>query len=93
MLPTIGGIKIPKKIVENQELIINAEFYNAALDQIMISPRHLSEIYIIDHSTTTAEAAGHTGGTHNKGGDILWRWGNPQVYRQGNSSNQKLFFQ
>jgi len=28
--------------------------YNAALDQIIISVRHLNEIYIIDHSTTTA---------------------------------------
>lgn len=69
----------------------NAIDYNADLDQIIISPRHLSEIYIIDHSTTTAEAASHTGGTFNKGGDILWRWGNPQVYRQ--TGAQQLFFQ
>ena len=67
--------------------------YNATLDQIIVSARHLNEIYIIDHSTTTAEAAGHTGGNFNKGGDILWRWGNPQVYRQGTSQDQKLFVQ
>ncbi len=70
---------------------VNAVDYNAALDQILISSRHLSEIYIIDHSTTTAEAAGHTGGNSNIGGDLLWRWGNPQVYKQAN--NQKLFLQ
>jgi len=72
---------------------VNAVDYNPILDQILISPRHLSEIYIIDHSTTTTEAAGHTGGNSNKGGDILWRWGNPQVYRQGDTTDQKLIMQ
>lgn len=72
---------------------VNAIDYNAELDQIMISPRHLSEILIIDHSTTIGEAAGHSGGNSNKGGDFLWRWGNPQVYRQGDDNDQKLFLQ
>jgi len=72
---------------------INAIDYNPILDQILISPRHLSEVYVIDHSTTTLEAAGHTGGNSNKGGDILWRWGNPQVYRQGGTTDQKLVMQ
>lgn len=67
--------------------------YNAALDQILVSARHVNEIYIIDHSTTTAEAAGHTGGNSNKGGDFLWRWGNPEIYRQGTASDKKLFLQ
>ena len=69
----------------------NTVEYNAGLDQIMISSRNLSEIYIIDHSTTTAQAAGHTGGNSNKGGDFLWRWGNTQVYRQGGPQDEKLF--
>ncbi|MGJ8661610.1 MAG: aryl-sulfate sulfotransferase [Bacteroidota bacterium] len=72
---------------------LNSIHYNTDLDQIIVSARHLNEIYIIDHSTTLIEAAGHTGGNSNKGGDFLWRWGNPQVYRQGTSSDQKLFFQ
>ncbi|MBN2616074.1 MAG: aryl-sulfate sulfotransferase [Bacteroidales bacterium] len=72
---------------------VNSVDYNAELDQILISARHLSEIYIIDHSTTTAEAAGHTGGNSGHGGDILWRWGNPQVYRRGDATDQKLFLQ
>ncbi|MFM9989612.1 aryl-sulfate sulfotransferase [Flavobacterium sp.] len=67
--------------------------YNPILDQILISSRHLSEIFIIDHSTTTAQAAGHTGGNLNKGGDFLWRWGNPQVYRHGTEADRKLFMQ
>ncbi len=72
---------------------VNSIDYNANLDQIIISVRHLNEIIIIDHSTTTLEAAGHAGGVSNLGGDILWRWGNPIVYRQGTLTDQKLFLQ
>lgn len=72
---------------------LNAIDYNSTLDQIMVSARHLSEIFIIDHSTTTAQAASHTGGNSNKGGDFLWRWGNPQVYKQAAATDQKLFLQ
>jgi len=53
----------------------------------------MSEIFVIDHSTTTDEAAGHSGGRSGKGGDILYRWGNSQVYRAGDASDQKLFAQ
>jgi hypothetical protein len=66
----------------------NAVCYNPAFDQIVISLRIISEIWVIDHSTTTAEAAGHTGGLRGMGGDILYRWGNPQVYRAGTSEDK-----
>ena len=67
--------------------------YNEELDQILISARNFSEVWIIDHSTTTTEAASHSGGTYGKGGDLLYRWGNPAAYDRGDSVSQKLFFQ
>ncbi len=72
---------------------VNAIDYNPELDQITISSPNLNEIFIIDHSTTTSQAAGHRGGRWGKGGDILYRWGNPQNYQRGDSLDQKLFGQ
>jgi hypothetical protein len=70
---------------------VNAVAYNAELDQILLSVPSFHEIWIIDHSTTTAEAAGHAGGRSGRGGDLLYRWGNPQAYRAGTKADQQLF--
>ena len=72
---------------------VNSIDYNEGLDQILISSPAWNEIYIIDHSTTTSEASSHSGGNSDKGGDILWRWGNPEQYGAGDSNDVKLFFQ
>ena len=74
-------------------LHINAIDYNPALDQIMLSPRHFSELWIIDHSATTQEARGGAGGNAGMGGDLLYRWGNPRAYGHGDADDQRLFWQ
>lgn len=74
-------------------LHFNSIQYDDRLDQIVISSRLLNEIYIIDHSTTTSQAASNSGGARNKGGDFLYRWGNPQSYKRGTTDDQKLFGQ
>jgi hypothetical protein len=67
--------------------------YNETLDQVIVSIHNLSEVWIIDHSTTTAQAASHSGGRSGKGGDLLYRWGNPQAYRAGAEADRRLFQQ
>lgn len=71
----------------------NAIHYNPDLQQIAISSPELSEIFILDQSTTTAEAATHKGGKSGKGGDMLYRWGNPENYHHGDSTNRRLYYQ
>jgi formylglycine-generating enzyme required for sulfatase activity len=72
---------------------MNSINYNADLDQIILSVRGNSEIWVIDHSTTSNEASGHSGGRSGKGGDLIYRWGNPLAYKVGNVSSQMLFQQ
>jgi hypothetical protein len=74
-------------------LHINSIAYNPVLDQIALSVPYFNELWVIDHSTTTEEAAGHTGGNSGKGGDLLYRWGNPLAYNQGTVEDKQLFFQ
>jgi len=71
----------------------NSVAYNEAFDQLVVSVHQFSEIWVVDHSTTTAEAAGHSGGRYGRGGDLLYRWGNPQAYRAGGQADQMLFAQ
>ena len=65
---------------------INSIDYNAELDQILLSVHGFSEFWVIDHNTSTVEAAGSVG-------DLLYRWGNPQTYDAGTSADQQLYAQ
>jgi hypothetical protein len=72
---------------------MNSVDYNPELNQVIVSARNLDEIWIIDHSTTLAESGGHSGGVHNRGGDLLYRWGNPRAYNRGTSTDTRLWQQ
>ena len=69
---------------------MNSLDYNPALDQIVLSVRGCNEIWIVDHSTTTKEAAGHAGGKQGRGGDLVYRWGNPSAYKRGTLQDKQL---
>ncbi|MEI7729927.1 MAG: aryl-sulfate sulfotransferase [Verrucomicrobiota bacterium] len=69
---------------------MNSLDYNPALDQIALSVRGCNEIWLLDHSTTTKAAAGHSGGKHGKGGDLIYRWGNPAAYKRGTMQDKQL---
>ena len=72
---------------------VNGVAYEPELDLIALSCWETNEVLVIDHGTTTEEAAGHTGGRYGKGGDILYRWGNPANYGAGTADDQQLFSQ
>jgi hypothetical protein len=91
--PELVDINFPTTAARADWIHANSINYNPQLDQIIISSRTLSEMFVIDHSTTTAEAAGHTGGNSGMGGDLLYRWGNPQAYRAGTEEDQQLWQQ
>ncbi len=86
-------LNINYNLTEGNWVHANAIDYNSSLDQIILNSRNLNELYIIDHSTTIAEASSHTGGNSGKGGDFLYRWGNPAAYNQGTNQDQKSFGQ
>ncbi|MEL6863466.1 MAG: aryl-sulfate sulfotransferase [Bacteroidota bacterium] len=71
----------------------NAIDYQAENKLILLSVPTFHEVWVIDKSTTTEEAAGHIGGFGKRGGDLLYRWGNPAAYRAGTETDQQLFYQ
>ncbi|MGJ3240542.1 MAG: aryl-sulfate sulfotransferase [Anaerolineae bacterium] len=65
---------------------INAIDYNPDLDQIALSPRTYSEIWIIDRGISTTDAQGTAG-------DLMYRWGNPTTVRLEASPEDRIYFQ
>jgi hypothetical protein len=59
--------------------------YNPDLDQVAISVRSFDEFWIIDHSLSTEETMGSEG-------DLLYRWGNPFAYGQGDQIEDRQLF-
>lgn len=92
-LPNYGVIKDhPEKFdlnwggaVAGPLIHINALDYNQTLDHVVVSNSRMSEFYVIDHGGTfvpgNVEASKAL--SAGRGGDILFRWGNPSVYDAG----------
>lgn len=87
-LPNYGDVsQNPHKIHINYNVASNGDImhangfdYDEVKDVIYLSVNFFSEVWVIDHSTTTAEAATSAGGNNGKGGDLLYRFGNPLAY-------------
>ncbi|BCS89417.1 aryl-sulfate sulfotransferase [Pseudodesulfovibrio sediminis] len=79
----------PRRIPDWQHA--NSIDYSPISNQIVVSLRNMNEIWVIDHSTTSEQAASSSGGIMHRGGDLLFRWGNPAAY--GSSAPQVLFSQ
>ncbi|WP_051119595.1 aryl-sulfate sulfotransferase [Gillisia sp. CAL575] len=67
----------------------NALEYDAANDLIYLSVNYFSEVWVIDHSTTQLEVFTSSGGNYEKGGDLVYRFGNPEAY---NNVGERMFF-
>ena len=70
----------------------NAIDYHAEAAHVLFLARHFGELWVVDHSTTAEESAGRSGGRHGRGGDLLWRWGNPRAHGAGTVADQLLFW-
>ncbi len=70
---------------------MNSLEYDEVNDLVILSVRHFHEVWIIDHSTTKEESATSQGGRFGKGGDLLFRYGNPIAHH--GAGDQKLYGQ
>lgn len=76
---------------ENGDIMhANGLSYDDKNDLIYLSVNFYSEVWVIDHSTTIEESKNDTGGNYNKGGDLIYRFGNPTAYQNPNGA--RLFF-
>lgn len=64
--------------------------YDEKKDVIYLSVNFFSEVWVIDHSTTIVEAQSSTGGNFNRGGDLIYRFGNPAAYN--NVEGERILF-
>ncbi|WP_437373140.1 aryl-sulfate sulfotransferase [Maribacter litoralis] len=64
--------------------------YDPNTDLVYLSVNHFSEVWVIDHSATEEEILTDTGGNFGKGGDLVYRFGNPTAY--DNMNGERLFY-
>lgn len=90
----------PELVDINYNTSLNPDLFHAngieyieEYDLILLSVHNYCELWIIDHSTISEESVSHTNGARGKGGDLLYRWGNPATYKVGTSNDQLSFYQ
>ena len=81
-----------ERVARGTWLHANSIDHHAEADHVLFVARQFSELWVIDHSTTAEESAGRSGGRHGRGGDLLWRWGNPRAHGAGTVADQQLFW-
>ena len=64
--------------------------YDEERDLIFLSVNFFSEVWVIDHSTSIEQASSNSGGNFNKGGDLVYRFGNPAAYN--NEEGGRMFY-
>ena len=74
-----------KEVQRSDFLHINAVDWHPELDQIAMAVPELGEIWIIARPKSTEEAAGPAG-------NLLYRWGNPEMYGRGGPEDARLFY-
>jgi Arylsulfotransferase (ASST) len=67
----------------------NGISYDPEQKLIYMSVYNFSEVWVIDHSTTTEEARTSRGWRYNRGGDLVYRFGNPSAYK---GRGERLFY-
>ncbi|MGB5393396.1 MAG: aryl-sulfate sulfotransferase [Lutimonas sp.] len=68
--------------MENGDIMhANGIDFDPVKNLIYISVNFYHEVWVLDHSTTTEEAKTSKGGNYNKGGDLVYRFGNPTAYK------------
>ena len=86
---TFGPIREnPRKInlnynaeIENGDWMhANGIVYDQTRDLVFMTVNFYDEVWVIDHSTTTEQAKSAEGGNYNVGGDLVYRFGNPDAY-------------
>lgn len=78
-------------ILDNGDLMhANGITYNKEKDLIYMSVNYYSEVWVIDHSTSVEEVAGSSGGNMGVGGDLVYRFGNPEAY--DNEVGERRFY-
>ena len=86
---TYGSIRQnPRKIdinynsdlVSGDWMHANGIVYDQSRDLIFMTVNFYDEVWVINHSTTIAQASTSLGGNYAVGGDLVYRFGNPATY-------------